>query len=192
MSGQLEAPRAAPPHSSAEAPPEARHLAELLNRAGTGDRRAFADFYDATVSRAFGLALTVTRNRSDAEDVVQEVYREIWRRSASFGGQHGSALSWVLTPVHQKAVARARSSDLGRSASPGDPLKHSGNAGVALSQVPAPERKALELAYFGGYTHGYIDEMGRLPRNTSKARIREGLIELRDRMCMVQEASPSQ
>src|SRR4051794_38439384 len=87
------------------------HLGELLKRSSRGDEAAFAEWYDATAARAFGLALRVLRDRAQAEEVTQEVYLDCWRTSASFDETRGSSLSWLLTIVHRKAVDRVRSAE---------------------------------------------------------------------------------
>ena len=89
----------------------AAHLAELLKRASRGDEGAFAEWYDATSARAFGLAVRVLRDRAQAEEVTQEAYLECWRHAARFDPAKGSAVSWLLTIVHRKAVDRVRSAE---------------------------------------------------------------------------------
>ena len=171
---------------------EAFPLEALLERAGTGDRHAFAEVYDATASHAFGIALAVTCDRSKAEDVVQEAYLDMWRTSASFDPRRGSAAGWVLMIVHGKAVDRVRSANSrsngaarapdAQFGAPGQATPEGQRVQLALSQVPSPHRRAVELAYFGGYTHAEIAHMTGMPTDTAKSRIREGLTTLRDVM----------
>ena len=196
MSGPLHLPLSTPV-TALPPPPAPLPLEELLKQAATGDHGALAELYDATASRAFGLALRVTRDRPLAEDVVQEAYSDIWRSAASFDPKHGSGIAWVLAIVHGKAVARIRSTStrwddeedtpVARAAAhaPATPEGES-PAGQkvrsALSQVPTAQRRAVELAYFGGYTHSAIARMAGMPADTATSRIREGLIELRRRL----------
>lgn len=174
-------------------------LALLLARSGRGDRDAFAELYDATSARFHGLALRVVRDPAQAEEVTQEAYLEIWRSSARFDPGRGSAVSWMLTIVHRKAVDRVRSAE---SASRRDATYHQRNQVVdhdstadaaqaslearrvrgALAQLTDVQRQALELAYFGGYTHTEVAALLDLPVGTAKTRIRDGLIRLRDTM----------
>jgi RNA polymerase sigma-70 factor (ECF subfamily) len=86
--------------------PGAASPAELLRRSGRGDETAFAEFYDATSNRLFGLVLAVARDIALAEEVTQEVYLHVWRHSARFDPNHGSALSWIMKIAHQAAVER--------------------------------------------------------------------------------------
>ena len=177
--------------------PEGPALAELLTRSSRGDSEAFAAFYDATSARAYGLALRVVRDPAQAEEVAQEAFLEVWRTAARFRSEKGSAIGWLLTIVHRKAVDRVRSAE---AASRRDttyqqhdhPVAHDTTAEAveasmearrvrsALGELTAVQREALELAYFGGYTHTEVARMLDLPVGTAKTRIRDGLIRLRD------------
>ena len=86
-------------------------LAALLQRASRGDEQAFGRLYDATSARAYGLALRVVRNPALAEEVVQDAYLDAWRTSGRFDPGRGSAMGWLLTIVHRKAVDRVRSAE---------------------------------------------------------------------------------
>ncbi len=99
---QAGAPR---PGVPAGAGPE---LAELLQRSARGDRAAFAALYDATAARVHGLALRVVRDPAQAEEVTQEAFLEIWRTASRYDVSRGSAVSWLLTIAHRKAVDRVR------------------------------------------------------------------------------------
>ena len=177
----------------------ANQLTDLLRRSSRGDQAAFAELYDATSRRAYGLAVRVVRDRAQAEEVTQEAYLEVWRTAARFDPARGSALSWLLTIVHRKAVDRVRSAE---AASRRDqsyqqrnqPVAHDATAEAAeaslearrvrgaLAHLTDVQREALELAYFGGYTHREVATMLDLPVGTAKTRIRDGLIRLRDAM----------
>jgi RNA polymerase sigma-70 factor, ECF subfamily len=184
---------------SEEGAPGALDLAELLRRASRGDEAAFAALYDATSRRAFGLALRVARDPAQAEEVTQEAFLDIWRMSARFDPDRGSAVSWMLTIVHRKAVDRVRSAEAStrRDTSyhqTSQPVDHDATYEAAesslegrrvrgaLSTLTHVQRQALELAYFGGYTHSEVASMLDLPVGTAKTRIRDGLIRLRDAM----------
>lgn len=177
--------------------PAAARLAELLKRAGRGDEAAFAEWYDATSTRAFGLAVRVLRDRAQAEEVTQESYLECWRQSARFDPSRGSAVSWLLTIVHRKAVDRVRSAEAAgrRDATYGqraqgvahDETAEEATAALearrvraALADLTTKQREAVELAFLGGYTHTEVATMLDLPVGTAKTRIRDGLIRLRD------------
>ena len=174
-------------------------LGSLLRRSARGDETAFAEVYDATSARVYGLVLRVVRDPAQAEEVAQEVYLEIWRTATRFDPDRGSALSWMMTIAHRKAVDRVRSAE---AASRRDttyhretrPVDHDATAEAATASLEATrvrqallelttvQREALELAYFGGYTHTEVAAMLELPVGTAKTRIRDGLIRLRDAM----------
>jgi RNA polymerase sigma-70 factor, ECF subfamily len=178
-------------------------LAVLLKLSGRGDEAAFAELYDATSARAYGLAVRVIRDPSQAEEVTQEAFLEIWRTASRFDVSKGSAVSWVLTIVHRKAVDRVRSA---QASTRRDTTYHQGSQAVdhdstaeaaqasmearrvrqAMDSLTAVQREALELAYFKGYTHTEVASMLDLPVGTAKTRIRDGLIRLRDTMGVAQ------
>jgi RNA polymerase sigma-70 factor, ECF subfamily len=175
----------------------AADLAGLLSQSARGDEAAFARLYDATSARVHGLAVRVVRDPAQAQEVTQEAYLEIWRTAARFDSQKGSAISWLMTIVHRKAVDRVRSAE---AASRRDSAYHDANQTVehdstadaaetslearrvrtALSGLTHVQREAITLAYFGGYTHTEVATMLDLPVGTAKTRIRDGLIRLRD------------
>lgn len=185
--------------SQKAAPATGPDLAELLKLSGRGDEAAFAQLYDAVAARAYGLAVRVVRDRSHAEEVTQEALLDVWRSSGRYDAGRGSAISWILTIVHRKAVDRVRSVE---ASSRRDTAYEQANQGVehdstseaaqasmearrvrqALLSLTDVQREALELAYFKGYTHTEVATMLDLPVGTAKTRIRDGLIRLRDTM----------
>ncbi|WP_244509244.1 ECF RNA polymerase sigma factor SigK [Nocardioides lianchengensis] len=174
-------------------------LAELLKLSGRGDQGAFSQLYDAVSPRVFGLAVRVVRDRAQAEEVTQEALLEIWRTASRFDPDRGSPLAWMLTIVHRKSVDRVRSAEAStrRDTSyhqQNQPVDHDATAEAAhaslearrvrtaLGSLTPVQREALELAYFGGYTHTEVAGLLDLPVGTAKTRIRDGLIRLRDTM----------
>lgn len=174
-------------------------LASLLRQSARGDEQAFAALYDATSARVHGLVLRVIRDPAQSEEVTQEVFLQIWRTAARYDENKGSALSWLMTLAHRRAVDRVRSAE---AASRQDTTYHQNAHTVdhdttaeaaeasmearrvrsALAELTTVQREALELAYFGGYTHTEVATMLDLPVGTAKTRIRDGLIRLRDAM----------
>ena len=172
-------------------------LGELFRRSARGDENAFAAVYDATAARVHGLVLRVIRDPAQAEEVTQETFLEAWRIASRFDPDRGSALSWLLTLAHRRAVDRVRSAE---AASRRDGTYHDQNITVAhdstaeaattaieaqrvrsaMKTLTDVQREAIELAYFGGYTHTEVATMLDLPVGTAKTRIRDGLIRLRD------------
>ncbi|GGR63923.1 ECF RNA polymerase sigma factor SigK [Nocardioides luteus] len=174
-------------------------LAGLLRRIARGDEAAFAALYDQTAARVHGLVLRVVRDPAQAEEVTQEAFLQVWRQASRYDENLGSAHSWLLTLAHRRAVDRVRSAE---SASRNDTAYHgtthapahdttaeaaessleARRVHAALETLTAAQREALQLAYFGGYTHTEVAAMLDLPVGTAKTRIRDGLIRLRDAM----------
>ena len=172
-------------------------LAGLLRQSARGDEQAFAALYDATSARVHGLVLRVVRDPAQAQEVTQEAYLETWRTAGRFDEGLGSAMSWLMTIAHRKAVDRVRSAE---ASSRRDTAYHDTNATVdhdstadaaeasfearrvrnALAGLTIVQREAITLAYFGGYTHTEVATLLDLPVGTAKTRIRDGLIRLRD------------
>jgi RNA polymerase sigma-70 factor, ECF subfamily len=172
-------------------------LADLLRRSARGDEAAFAALYDATSRRLYGLVLRIVRDPAMSEEVTQEVYLDVWRHSARFDAQRGSAISWLMTIAHRTAVDRVRASEASRRRDDAHAAAHqdiefdttaeSAQASLeaqrvrrALTTLTDAQRSAVELAYLGGYTHTEVARLLDLPLGTAKTRIRDGLIRLRD------------
>ena len=171
-------------------------LADLLAQSATGKEAAFAKLYDQTAPRIFGLVLRVIRNQDIAEEVTQEAYLQIWQTAARYDQAKGSALSWLMTLAHRRAVDRIRSTEALRRR---DTAYHQESSTVehdatvaaveasmearrvrlAIESLSPAHRHVLELAYFGGHTHAEIAVIVGIPIGTAKTRIRDGLIRLR-------------
>jgi len=181
--------------SGREAQPQ--HLTELLHLSARGRETAFAELYDLTCARIHGIVLRVIRSPDHAAEVTQEVYLDIWLHAAHYSPARGSALAWMTTIAHRRAVDRVRSqiSTKAREDRYGqrsvereadhvwedvqqDFERH--RVRKALRTLTAAQREALDLAYFGGYTQREVAGLLRVPLGTVKTRIRDGLIKLRD------------
>lgn len=173
--------------------------ADLLVRVADGDQRAFADLYDLLSSRVFGLILRVLVNRSQSEEVLQEVFLEVWQSAARFAPNKGQGRTWVLTIAHRRAVDRVRASqssadrdmrvgtrDLGVAhdsvAEQVELSIEGGKVVAALATLPEPQREALVLSYYGGYSQSEISVLIGAPLGTIKTRMRDGLSRLRSEM----------
>ncbi len=172
-------------------------LQTQLMAAGQGEESAFAELYESVSARVYGLVLRVLRDVHQSEEVTQEVFLQLWETSSRFDPTRGSALSWVMTMAHRRAVDRVRSTESGRLRdradaersvqAPFDQTAEAAHASLeatmvraALATLDRPQRQALELAYFGGHTHTEVSRLLEIPLGTAKARIRDGLIRLRD------------
>jgi len=159
--------------------------------------------YDAFAGRVFGLARRIIRNPSQAEEVAQEVFLEIWRRASRFDAGRGSATSWVMTLTHARSVDRVRSAQA--SADRELKVAYASHEVEIDSVVEAVEsnferravqkclktltevqRESITLAYYGGYTYREVAELLATPLPTIKTRLRDGMIRLRD--CLGVEA----
>lgn len=169
---------------------------DALLRAAQGDQRAFAELYDMMSARVFGLIVRVVVDRSQSEEVLQEVFLEAWQTATSFDTDRGRARSWLLTIAHRRAVDRVRASqasrrrdlvvgarDLAESRPAVDDevalLIDAGSAISALNELPELQHRTIVLAYFGGYSQSEIAALLDTPLGTIKTRIRDGLSRLR-------------
>ncbi len=174
-------------------------LGELLRRAGRGDQLAFAELYDALSPLVYGVVLKVVRDPSQAEEVAQEVFVELWRLAARFDGTKGSSKTWAATLAHRRAIDRVRSEqssrvrqdrDANQTVRPeGDVVGSEVESSLdqvrvrrALLQLSELQREAVELAYFGGHTYREVAVLLNVAEGTVKSRIRDGLIRLRDEL----------
>ena len=173
--------------------------AQLLARTAAGDEPAFATLYDRFAPGLFSMIVKMTRDEKEAEDVLQEGFSHIWRRAATYDPARSSPFTWAVMILRHKAIDRLRVRQrLERTlekatvefahfpeadeVSAGEAGRHDDGAQVraALAQIPEEQRRAVELAFFGGLTHEQIAEQLATPLGTIKARIRRGLLRLRD------------
>lgn len=179
--------------------PAPDHAADLLLRTAAGDQDAFARLYDMLASRAFGLILRVLVNRAQSEEVLQEVFLDVWQSAGSFAPNKGQGRSWVLTIAHRRAVDRVRSSQASADRDTKAGLRdlstpqenvddqvelriESRRVARALAALPDPQREAITLAYFGGYSQSEVAALVGAPLGTVKTRMRDGLSRLRTEM----------
>ncbi len=179
--------------------PSTDHAAELLLRSADGDQAAFARLYDMLSPRVFGLILRVLVDRAQSEEVLQEVFLEVWQSASSFAPKKGQGRSWVLTIAHRRAVDRVRSSQASSDrdvragyrdlASPPEGVAEQVELRIegrrvarALSALPEAQREAITLSYYGGYSQSEIAALVGAPLGTIKTRMRDGLTRLRTEM----------
>jgi RNA polymerase sigma-70 factor (ECF subfamily) len=190
--------------SQAESMNRAEQLAglddeELFSRVAGGDAEAFATFYDRHASLLFSVAVRIVGQDTDAEDVLQDAAVLIWERAPQYDRALGRPLSWAVTLTRNKAIDRVRStrrklsllSEIAEEAtavgSVGDPQPGSGVCQdlaslvrSALKGLAEDQQRAIELAFFGGLSQSEIAERLGEPLGTVKARIRRGMLHLRD------------
>jgi RNA polymerase sigma-70 factor (ECF subfamily) len=175
------------------------HIGVLLLLVADGDQQAFARLYDLLSPRVFGLILRVLVDRSQSEEVLQEVFLEVWQSASRFAPNRGQGRSWILTIAHRRAVDRVRSaqSSTDRDVRAGlrdMDVAHDGVAEqvelkiegervvAALSSLPEAQKEALTLAYYGGYSQSEIAALVGAPLGTIKTRMRDGLSRMRTEM----------
>jgi len=168
----------------------------LVQRIANGDREAFARFYDRYASLVFTFALRLLRVHSEAEDLLQEVFLQVWRQANSYQQERGSPEAWIITMTRSRAIDKLRSlrrRDEGAVSLPasaaieagGQVASATGEAEArvmvqsALTRLPEGQRLVLELAYFDGLTQSEIAARLGEPLGTVKTRLRAGLERLR-------------
>ncbi|MCZ1011676.1 ECF RNA polymerase sigma factor SigK [Streptomyces lydicus] len=181
--------RSSAPHSGA--------LEALLDRVSRGDQQAFESLYTAVAGSVLGLVRRVVRDPAQSEEVAQEVLIEVWRSAARYDARQGSAMAWIMTLTHRRAVDRVRSAQAAA-----DRDHRAGvNAYTAafdevseqverrlereqvrrcLGQLTELQRESVTLAYYRGYTYRETADLLGTALGTVKTRLRDGLIRLRD------------
>jgi RNA polymerase sigma-70 factor (ECF subfamily) len=172
-------------------------LDELLTLAGRGDQAAFEAVYDRVAAPVFGMIRRVLRDPAQSEEVAQETLLEVWRSAARFDPARGSAVTWVMTIAHRRAVDRVRSETAAaereaRAASaaaavPVDEVAEAVESSLEAERVSRCldgltelQRESITLAYYAGYTYPQVASALGVALGTVKTRIRDGLKRLRD------------
>ena len=185
--------------TSATAPAALDAANELLQRVATGDQRAFSELYDLITPRMLGLVRHVLKDHAQSEEVVQEVLLEIWQTATRFDPNKGKAVTWMLTMAHRRAIDRVRSAQSSRDRDTKIGIRDlsreydsvSENVEIriehervqkALNQLTDLQRQAVELAYYGGFTHSEVSTKLGVPIGTVKTRLRDGMIRLREEL----------
>jgi RNA polymerase sigma factor (sigma-70 family) len=176
----------------------ARELAHLSDEAllaliARADEQALGELYKRLGRVAYGLAFRILRDDALAQDAVQEAFLGVWRAADRFVAERAKPSTWVLTLVHRRAVDLVRREERRRAeplepdtavSAPGpDETEHFAQreaVRAALRQLPAEQREAIELAYYGGYTQSELAERLGQPLGTIKSRMFAGLARLRD------------
>lgn len=200
-------PRAGAPHVNRPIPlgagrscePSGRELTDVMQKVAHGDKDAFSVLYDALAPLVFGIVVKVVRDRSQSEEVAQEVMIDLWRQAARYRPGAGSVVTWAATIAHRRAVDRVRSA---QAATDREHARAAREHTTAFDEVAEQvetrleseqvrrclrgltelQHQAVTLAYYQGLTYREVAETLRAPLPTIKTRMRDGLIRLRD--CM--------
>jgi RNA polymerase sigma-70 factor (ECF subfamily) len=173
--------------------------AQLLRRIAGQDRQALAEFYDLTAGTLFSTAIRILGDAHEAEEVIQDAFLQIWGKAATFDAALGAPFYWALSITRNRAIDRLRArqrrvrlaDELHEATAAESPpfappfpsaLSEEEIAAVraAVSGLPGEQRQAIEMAFFGGLTHVEIAEALGEPLGTIKARIRRGMLKLRE------------
>jgi len=161
----------------------------LLEAVADADEQALGELYDRFGRPAYGLALRILRDAALAEDAVQEAFLQVWRGAGGYRPERAKASTWVLTFVHRRAVDLVRREER-RRGEPAESLPEQLTPGAdeaaitrsrreivqdALSRLPADQREAIQLAYYGGLTQTELAERLNQPLGTIKSRMFTGL-----------------
>jgi RNA polymerase sigma-70 factor (ECF subfamily) len=184
-----------------------RELAQLLARAGLGDRAAFATLYERTSAHLFAVVLRINRDRAQAEDILQEVYVNVWRSAQSFDAAQSQPLTWLTSIARNRAIDSLRraqtqpqiqaahtsggddaeESDVydqvaDDSAGPLELLSRASDARAlshCMQDLSAQQRQSVALAFFDGLSHAEVAQQLRQPLGTVKSWLRRALMALK-------------
>jgi len=193
-----------PPQPSQDWSARSRELSQLLSRAGLGDRAAFATLYEKSSSHLFAVVLRICRDRAQAEDILQEVYVNVWRAAGGFDAAQSQPLTWLTSIARNRAIDSLRRAqtqpqlhtaniaddedtdvyDTTADDKPG-PLEMLSRASDAralshcMKDLSAPQRQSLALAFYDGLSHAEVAEKMREPLGTVKSWVRRALLSLK-------------
>jgi RNA polymerase sigma-70 factor, ECF subfamily len=171
-------------------------LDSLLAAVGRGDRASFSHLYDLVAPRVLGLATRVLVDPAQAEEVMQDVFLEVWQTADRFDPSRGRGITWILTMTHRRAIDRVRASQSSRDrderagirelASSGPSIEDEVDIAIehervlrALATLSELQRESVELAYFQGLTQSEIAQRLDIPIGTVKTRTRDAMFKLR-------------
>lgn len=174
----------------------------LLLRVKERDQTAFSELYDRYSALVYTMVLRVVKATDEAEDLLQEIFMQIWNKSSLFAQEKGSVYTWIVTIARRKAIDRLRSKDIinkGQSlddannfiaipdvAYSANPLhatissEYETMMRSGLAELSVEQRTVIELSYYEGYTQEQISKRLNVPLGTVKTRMRQGLMKLRD------------
>ena len=181
-----------------------RELSKLLARAGLGDRAAFATLYNKTSSHLFAVVLRINRDRGQAEDVLQEIYVNVWRSASSFDAAQSQPLTWLTRVARNRAIDSLRRTqtqpqfenrfsgeeedndvyDDKADDAPGplDLLSQAADARAltdCMQDLSAPQRQSVAMAFYDGLSHAEVAEKMGQPLGTVKSWVRRALTSLK-------------
>jgi RNA polymerase sigma-70 factor (ECF subfamily) len=173
-----------------------KQLSAALNRVAGGDRPALRLVYDMTAAKLFGVCLRILNDRSEAEDVLQDVYITVWRKAASFDETRASPITWLVAIARNRAIDRVRSAgargnepiEAADNVSDPAPLasevleaeQEKGRLNGCLDELEGRQSAAIRSAFMDGLTYEELAGRTGVPLGTMKSWIRRGLARLRE------------
>ena len=172
----------------------------LLERIAGRDAGAVGELYDRHSRLLYGLILRIVRDRSEAEEILQEVFVLVWNRVTTYNPALGPPAAWLVGIARNRAIDRLRANSARRRAIESAPIEVESNENPetdavvgeqqrairqALETLPREQRDLIEEAYFLGFTHSELAERHKLPLGTVKTRIRTGLLALREQLAQI-------
>ena len=185
---------------------KSRDLSRLLGRAGLGDRAAFAQLYERTSAHLLGVILRINRDRAQAEDVLQEVYVNVWRAAKNFDAAQSQPLTWLTSIARNRAIDSLRRKQTEPQTVPATLSNHDDEErnvyddladdapgplallsrasdaralSTCMQGLSAPQRQSVALAFFDGLSHAEVAEQMRQPLGTVKSWVRRALLTLK-------------
>jgi RNA polymerase sigma-70 factor (ECF subfamily) len=172
---------------------DARADIALLGRVIARDGRAIGELYDRHSRLLYGLILRILRNRSEAEEVLQEVFVQVWTRADTYQVELGAPVAWLVRIARNRAIDQIRSNSVRARTAEATPLpppvetpearavmsEQQRAVARALGMLPLEQRELIEHAYFQGLTQSELAERFHLPLGTVKTRVRTGMMTLR-------------
>jgi RNA polymerase sigma-70 factor, ECF subfamily len=177
---------------------------EMIERIGRGDQSAFSALYDRLSRPLYSLALRMLGDAGEAQDALQDVFLQIWSRAATYNPEQSTVFSWTVLLTRSRVIDRLRArkrrlrvvdsatgdedadvadaSTMESAADTADKNDEAARVRSVLNNLPSEQREAIELAFFGHLTHHEIAARLGEPLGTIKARIRRGLLKLRERL----------
>lgn len=176
--------------------------ADLLDRVAAGDESSFAQLYDAFAKPLFSVAMGILRDALAAEEILQEVFVQIWERAVSYDSKLGKPLTWAVILTRNRCIDRIRAQQrrnrLSEMIENSDSFRPAEGAAPSMGRLviheqveamrremgklPVDQRRAIELAFLSGLSQTEIAGQLQLPLGTVKARIRRGMLQLRARL----------
>jgi RNA polymerase sigma factor (sigma-70 family) len=174
---------------------ERAELDRLLIQTGRSDRQAFAELYERTSSKLYGVCLRMLRERSEADEVLQETYTTVWRRAASFDDAKAGAITWLVALARNKSIDRLRQrrevqsedpfmldvmdADQTTPAAAAESSQEYRRLEKCLGELEPQQRNSVREAFYTGATYNELAKRCKVPLGTMKTCIRRSLMQLR-------------